>query len=125
MKVAVRTGKSKKRSSSLESYITIVFIILIIIAILVMGVSFFFREKELHSNKEGEQVSISWQEVNLREGPSTSKKIITQLYRGASVTLTGNSSSCIGSGIASDDWVEVELKDGTTGWIVMQSINTV
>ena len=68
-------------------------------------------------------VRIEYEEVNLREGPSTSKKVITTLSKGRTVTLTGNHYDYLfRNGLSIDSWTEVELKDGTTGWVVTTSI---
>lgn len=129
MKVSVKLEKATratgKRFSSTQTCI-IIGIIIGIIAILLIVMIPRHREKDFYSDKAGEQVSIGWEEVNLREGPSTSKKVIATLHRGSSVTLTGNSYSFItGSGSPTDSWIEVELKDGTIGWVVVASIKSI
>lgn len=45
--------------------------------------------------------------VNLRKGPGTSNTVITLLYKGDSVSVTGSSG----------DWYKVKAADGTIGWV--------
>ena len=72
----------------------------------------------------GKTVTIEWEEVNFREEPEMNDNNIIQVLRfGKTVTLTGNSYSIIGDGEAFDDWTEIQLEDGTIGWVVTDSIN--
>jgi N-acetylmuramoyl-L-alanine amidase len=52
--------------------------------------------------------------VNVRSGPSTSDAIINSLYWGASVKIVSRS----------DEWYNVQLTDGTTGWIFSKYVST-
>ena len=71
----------------------------------------------------GEQVSITYSEVNFRQKPAG--KIICSLSRGTEVTCTGNKCEISGGDdhLGSDHWIEVELEDGQTGWIVERAID--
>lgn len=72
----------------------------------------------------GRQVSIEWEEVNLRAGYSLSKDIISTIDAGTRVTLTGYQFDYLGGNSkATESWVEVALDNGTTGWIVRSSID--
>lgn len=96
--------------------------IIAVIAVLLIGFVSPSGEKFKPDNV-GRQVRIRWEEVNLRTGYSTSNEIITTLFKGSSVTLTGNYYEYfIENGISIDSWTEVELKDGTIGWVVTTSI---
>ena len=89
-----------------------------VVAILVSSCGQQFKEANA-----GREVCIGWEEVNLRESYSTSKKVITTLVKGEPVTLTGNSFEYAGDGEAIDSWTEVQLDDGTIGWVVTESID--
>ena len=70
------------------------------------------------------EVSIRWEEVNVRKNHTTSAEIITSLTHGNVVTLTGNSFEYAGGdGRNNDSWTEIRLSNGTIGWVVTPSID--
>lgn len=116
------TKATGKRCPSTKKYIIIGAIIGTVFVLMIVAPNLLSRKK-FNSDNVGREVRIEWEEVNLRKGHSALEKVITTLHKGSSVTLTGNSYNClIGNGIATDSWVEVELKNGTTGWVVTTSI---
>ena len=77
-----------------------------------------------NENDVDRQVSIEWTEVNVRAGYSTSNEVISSLKAGTDVTLTGYQFDYLGGNSkATESWVEIQLEDGTTGWVVRRSIN--
>lgn len=74
----------------------------------------------------GKLAYVEWECVILRSKPTTNSKAIDELSYGTVVTLTGNTCEHIG-GVAElaflDSWVEVELHNGTTGWVVRTSLD--
>lgn len=112
-----------KRSSFTKKRIIISTAIGLLVVVLTIVVSSLSSGKKFKSNNVGREVRIEWEEVNVRKGYSTTDSVITTLRNGSSVTLTGNSYDYLmGNGIATDSWTEIELKDGTTGWVVNASI---
>ncbi len=59
-------------------------------------------------------VSTRWKRLNLRTGPGTSYKIITQLDKGTEVTVLKQDSD--------SGWYNVRLANGTTGWCTNEYI---
>ncbi len=120
------TKATEKRFPSTKKHIIICCVIGIILVMLMIVAFNLLSGQQFKADNVGRQVRIGWEEVNLREGPSTSKKVITILSRGSSVTLTGNSYSVLmGIGSPADSWTEVELSNGTTGWVVTTSIKSI
>lgn len=76
-------------------------------------------------SKTNQKVTISWEEVNIRQNHSANGKIVDVLYKGDTVTLTGYSYEYLGSdGDATESWVEVITnKDHISGWIVSKSVD--
>ena len=100
---------------------TVLLVTAVVLAIVLMFTSIF--GKEFNEDNVGREVSISWEEVNVREGHSTSTNVIACLNEGASVTLTGNSYEYAGgNGKSTESWTEIQLEDGTIGWVVTRSI---
>jgi len=104
--------------------------LLIILLIGVLAIALlswsFTKASEPTFTKEhvGLKVNIEWLEVNVRTGHSTSNEVIATLKKGNSVTLTGYSFDYIGGNSkATECWVEIEMENGTTGWIVRNSID--
>lgn len=58
--------------------------------------------------------TVTGNSVNVRSGPSTSDAIINSLYWGASVKILNRS----------DEWYNVQLTDGTIGWIFSKYVST-
>jgi hypothetical protein len=52
--------------------------------------------------------------LNVRAGPSTRNRILTQIDAGASINLTGRT--------ANGQWLRVSLSDGRTGWVSAQYV---
>ena len=100
----------------------ILLLVAFIIIVSLMITAFF--GKQFNEDTVGQEVSIDWEEVNVREDHSTSSEIITSLTRGKVVTLTGNSFEYLGGdGRNNDSWTEIELPNGTIGWVVTRSIS--
>lgn len=97
-------------------------ILLVILAFTVLSAINTPRFSEAKANR---RVNIGWTEVNVREGYSTSDNIITKLVKGDTVTLTGRTFEYWGGNDsqATEHWAEVQLSDGTVGWIVYRSID--
>lgn len=79
--------------------------------------------EKYEEEKAGQQLSIRYLEVNLREEPSTDSDIIEKLYQEDTVILTGNSYEYPSlENLPTDHWHQVTTLKGTTGWIVTESI---
>lgn len=115
------TSWGKQTISSIKDVLPIGIMIIAIILLICAVASHY--GKQFNQDNVGRQVLIQWEEVNLRESCDTSKKVITTLRKGSTVTLTGNYYEClIGDGLPTDSWTEVQLDNGTIGWIVTTSI---
>ena len=96
----------------------IVLIGLFLVSCTSIGIGAYSKE-----NSEGRQVSIEWEVVNVRQGYSTSDPIITSIPHGTQVTLTGRYYDYLGGeDLATESWVEIQLENGTIGWVVRCSI---
>ena len=110
-------------TTSKKHFILVLLVGVLAIALLTLG---FARASKpaFDESDVGRKVSIEWSEVNVRTGYSTSEEVITSLHKGNHVTLTGYSFNYLGGNSkATESWVEIQLEDGTTGWVVRHSIN--
>lgn len=79
--------------------------------------------KNYDEERAGQEVSIRWEMVNLRENHSTNSDILEELLQGERVTLTGNTYDyCSAEDLPDESWKEVKTKSGKIGWVVTQSI---
>lgn len=118
------TNWGKKIFSSIHPFSILAGIIIVVLVLsIVILCSASDSGKKFSPDNVGRQVRIGWEEVNLRTGYSTSSEIITILHKGSSVTLTGNSCESMLIETSNDTWTEVQLKDGTIGWVTTYSIN--
>ena len=74
-------------------------------------------------NTSGEETTIKWEYVRLREEPNTDSPILAKIYNGDVVTLTGNYYRY--SDGPHSEWVEIKTEDGVGGWIVTEAISAV
>ena len=101
------------------------FAALLAAAVMLLLVVVFFGEGH-DPELEGQMACVDWEYVNLRVDHSTSSKSLGELSYGTVVTLTGNTYEALGGCpelVHLDAWVEVELNDGTTGWVVTTSLD--
>lgn len=79
--------------------------------------------EKFDDDRVGQKYEIRWDSVNVREtaGISWKDNIITSITRGTDVTLTGYTYD-LGDG-PNSDWTQIQLEDGTVGWIVTESID--
>jgi len=105
-----------------KSIIKALLLVVSVIAIILVMSAFF--GKQYDEDNVGREVCIRWEEVNVRENHSTSAEIITSLTCGTTVTLTGNSFEYAGGdGRSYDSWTEIQLSNGSIGWVVTPSID--
>ncbi|MBQ3145099.1 MAG: hypothetical protein IJB90_00680 [Clostridia bacterium] len=105
----------------MKKFLSIVLVIISCIAVvwLVSATS----GDQFKEENEGREVFIEWEKVNVREGHSTTKKVLCSLTEGSLVTLTGNYFEYFGGdGEPTEHWTEIQLSDGTIGWLVTTSI---
>ena len=93
-----------------------------VIALLVFTFSF-FGTKNIKEN-EGQTLPIRWEEVNVRTGHSLDDNVISSLTKGKKVILTGVRYD---DALVLDDrpemsWTQIQLDDGTIGWVVTEAI---
>lgn len=79
------------------------------------------------SNKElqGQEATIGWEELNIRENAGTDKEIITTIMRGQKVILTGKEKDSSFGGNESDHWVQIKWTDHEkeiTGWVISKGL---
>ena len=94
----------------------------IAVVALVVLISSTFGE-QFDEAKAGQKYSIRWDEVNVRSRPGSvtwKDTVITSIERGTDVTLTGYTYE-FGDG-PNPCWTQVQLEDGTIGWIVNEAI---
>ena len=75
---------------------------------------------EHSTGKSGEEGTVKWQYVNLRQEPSTDAPIVQELSHGTTITLTGKVFTY--SDGPYRDWVEVTSPSGDEGWVVAESV---
>lgn len=94
-----------------------------IVAVIIAIVSLFssLTGEQFNEENVGRIVSIEWDEVNLRDKSSINARVLATLSRGNDVTLTGYSFKMLDGPY--EDWTQVQLEDGTVGWIVTESVN--
>lgn len=63
--------------------------------------------------KPGQELVVQGDAVNIRSGPGTNHDVLAQVSRGARLPFIDRSA----------DWYQVQLPDGTTGWIVAWYVN--
>lgn len=66
------------------------------------------KEASLVTPVPGERAQVTAQLLNLRSGPGKRHSVIGQLPQGSILTIKGNA----------PNWLYIELKDGTTGWVM-------
>lgn len=101
-----------------------IFAALLAAAVMLLLVAFFGEGHD--PELEGQMACVDWEYVNLRVDHSTSSKSMGELSYGTVVTLTGHTYEAIGGCpelTHLDSWVEVELNDGSTGWVVTVALN--
>ena len=97
--------------------------VIAVVALIAVLFSSTFGE-QFDEAKAGQQYSIRWDEVNVRSKPGSvtwKDTVITSIERGTDVTLTGYTYE-FGDG-PNPNWTQVQLEDGTVGWIVTESVN--
>ena len=97
-----------------------VFIIFILVAAAFVSC---YSGTKYDSTKSGVSKTIAWAEVNARLDHDVASEVKKVLHNGDIVTLTGNEYHVIGSDdLATNDWIEIKLRDGKVLWVVQQSI---
>ena len=103
--------------------ITKVFLLVIVVLAIVVVIKQITGE---HYREEynGKIVQIKYEYVNFRSSPKVKNNIIGTISLGQNVILTGHEYDYLGGSKYSteDKWIEVEY-NGTTGWVVSESIN--
>lgn len=71
------------------------------------------EEEEEEEAEEPETTEVNADELNVRSKASTESNVVTTINSGSVVELTGKTKESGGY-----DWTQIELSDGTTGWVV-------
>ena len=117
-KSSINTSSERSIKFS-ENFLKTILIIVFVIAILsVLNVLSNIYDEEL----KGDAI-ITYEYVNYRSSPKGEVK--GQFFRGQRVKLTGKNHEFLGGDdqLGTDNWVEVQMEDGSKVWIVRSSVN--
>lgn len=105
-----------------EKKIAIIAVLAIAVAVMLLVLIASSDEIKTDKNLVGENYKITYKYVNVREDSNVHSAIITTIYFGEEVVLTGRYYDIVGdSQTDTSRWVEIQMEDGKTGWIVRAS----